>query len=124
ATVTVTIANTGGTAATNFRLDSVFAGSGPLSCGVTGDVTSTISSLAAGASQTFSYPFNLPSLSAVYTARSFVDSQCVVAESNESNNQGTAGYTVLAASQIAVSPASQNYGSVTVGQSADGVFVL
>src|SRR5207244_1738248 len=86
--------NIGSLAAGNFRLDSWFAQRGTLSCGATGSVTETIASLAAGASLTFSYPFSFGTFG-YYYARAFVDSQCAVAETSETNNQAARLYHVI-----------------------------
>src|SRR5207247_74371 len=94
ATLTVTIRNIGAQAAGNLLVDGSFGQGGTLGCGATGSVTETIASLAAGASLTFSYPFNYGTFG-YYYARAFVDSQCAVAETSETNNQASRLYRAV-----------------------------
>ncbi len=86
-------------------------------CGALGNQSVTLADLAAGASVTV----NVDDLPAgglgAKTLRAFVDSQCLTREVNETNNQGTRAYSVLApdfvVTQVNLIPASP---------SANGIF--
>jgi hypothetical protein len=100
ATLSVTVANIGSQAAGEFRLDvwlHLATTAPPPNCGETGSVTQLIAGLAAGASVTFAMPFNFPANTGNYIARAFADSQCVVPESNETDNMATNTYSVTIA---------------------------
>jgi subtilase family serine protease len=95
ASLTVVIQNVGNQAANNFTLSAWFERSSAPSCGNVGSVTQPITSLAAGASMTFVYTFNFSATPGTKTARAYVDSDCVVPETTEGNNQSSRTYTVL-----------------------------
>jgi hypothetical protein len=121
ATMSVTIKNLGSLDAGAFRMDSWFALVGAPSCGATGSVTSNFGGLAAGAEITTNYSFTFPAVVGQHEARAFVESQCLIKEIGESNNQRVRRYNVagpdLAVTNIVVSPTTSNPGgaaSVTV----------
>jgi subtilase family serine protease len=93
ASLTVTVSNIGTAGATAFRVDSWFARSATLTCGLTGSVTENVTSLAAGSSLTLVYPFTFSASYGSFTARAFADSQCVLTEGAE-GNQGSFAYFV------------------------------
>jgi hypothetical protein len=139
ATLTIVVANIGSQAAGEFRLDAwldlPLTASAP-DCVETGSITETIAGLAAGASASFSYSFNRPSVSGNYIARAFVDSQCAVAESDETNNVATHTYSVTIANLMITgmtltpttglpgAPASVTVTIANVGNAPAGSFKL
>ncbi len=87
ATVEVTIANLGNAPAGSFKLGMWFDKTEPPDCGATANTTTTISSLDAGASLTFSYNFNFAVALNSHRVWAFVDSHCEIPESNEAYQQ-------------------------------------
>ncbi|WP_295458863.1 CARDB domain-containing protein [uncultured Thiodictyon sp.] len=69
---------------------------GAQDCGAVGDQSATLSGLASGASQTVTVNGLPAGVAGAKTLRVFVDSQCQIAESDETNNQSTTAYTVTA----------------------------
>ncbi len=67
---------------------------GALACGAAGNQSATLPSLAAGATQTFTFSGLPAGAAGTKTLRAFVDSTCLTAEPNEANNQFTTAYTV------------------------------
>jgi subtilase family serine protease len=63
-------------------------------CGAVGDQVAIIGTLAAGASKTVTVTGLTAPATATGTLRSFVDSSCATAESNETNNQLATSYTI------------------------------
>ena len=63
-------------------------------CGAVGNKSATLGSLAAGASQTVTLS-GLEGTAGTNTLRTFIDSQCQVAELSETNNQLTKSYTIF-----------------------------
>ena len=78
--------------ATGSYLDVWYDSATAAACGDVGDATSSIGALAGLSARTFTYTFSASS--GTYTFQAFADSQCTVTESNETNNQNTATYTV------------------------------
>ena len=89
---TVVVKNAGKRSASGAYLDVWNDSTSTESCGATGDDRSSISTLAAGASETFTFTFT--NASGSYNYHAFADSQCVVAESCETNNQSDKAYTI------------------------------
>jgi Zn-dependent metalloprotease len=74
-------------------------------CGAAGDASTTVDSLAAGASTTVTLN-NIPvdaSGAGSKTLRVFVDSQCATSESNDANNQVTKDYTTVTGPDFVIS---------------------
>jgi subtilase family serine protease len=94
ATLTVTIKNGGKADAANFRLDVWHSLWATAPCGQTGNVGATIPLLGKGATMTFSYPVVFGEPAGNRKAIAFVDSQCAVTETSETNNQKSFLYTV------------------------------
>ena len=85
--VWITVENIGNMAATAFHIDA-YADRTPAGCSDPGDYFITVSGLGAGATQVFSITYRAGDLSnGPHNIYAFVDSQCAVTESNESNNQ-------------------------------------
>jgi len=70
------------------------------SCGANGDTWTSVGVLTASQSKTFTFSMAAPASAGNYTFRAFVDSACLTAESNDSNNQSTLAYTVSQAGQL------------------------
>jgi hypothetical protein len=94
ATLTVTVKNGGKADATNFRLDVWHNRWSSATCGLTGDANVNIPLLAKGASATFNFPVLFSGAPGTRKAIAFVDSQCAVSETSETNNQKSFSYTV------------------------------
>jgi hypothetical protein len=102
ATLTVTVKNGGKADATNFRLDVWHNRWSSATCGLTGDANVNIPLLAKGASTTFNFPAVFSGSPGTRKAIAFVDSQCVVSETNETNNQKSFSYSVSATSSTEI----------------------
>ncbi|WP_295451134.1 CARDB domain-containing protein, partial [uncultured Thiodictyon sp.] len=63
-------------------------------CGTVGDQSTTLASLAAGASQTVTLTGLPAGVVGAKTLRAFIDSACQTAETDDGNNQYTTGYVV------------------------------
>jgi LasA protease len=96
-TVSVEVTNVGSEAVPpgGFRLD-LYVDDAPTACNDFGDYNASLTSLAAGASQTVT--FNLPGFPAAgdHTLRAYADSACAVEEAGEANNQGSTSLGVRA----------------------------
>jgi len=93
---TVTVKNQGAGAGTPGMLQVWVDQGGAQYCGALGDKSATLTSLAAGASQTVTLSGLPTGAAGAKTLRAFVDSQCLTAESDETNNQAATAYTVTA----------------------------
>ncbi len=90
----VTVRNQGAVSASAGYLSVYLNRTTPALCGVYGSRRQAVGTLAAGASKTLSFS-SLPSGTAgTRSFLAFVDSACRTAESDESNNQRTLGYSV------------------------------
>jgi subtilase family serine protease len=69
---------------------------------LTGDANVNIPLLAKGASTTFNFPAVFSGSPGTRKAIAFVDSQCVVSETNETNNQKSFSYSVSATSSTEI----------------------
>src|SRR5207245_11815132 len=94
ATMTTVVQNVGSSTAGSFRVDQWFDRNTTPGCGESGNASITIGSLGSGATVSVSATFSFPAGCGSHTAVVFADSQCVVAESSEANNQGSVSYTV------------------------------
>ena len=114
-TAAVTVKNQGTSAGTVGTLQLWANQAASQACGAVGDKSATIGSLAAGASATVTITGIPAGAAGSKTLRTFVDSQCATAESNEANNQATQAYTVTSpdfvVSSVTLSPASPGTGS-------------
>jgi MYXO-CTERM domain-containing protein len=112
-TFNVTICNNGGAAATNFDLDLYYDRATAPACPTYGDDFVTITTLAAGAcvNRTFS---RTSTPTGTYTAWARVDSGCDISESNETNNNASASYTVSPLPDLAISSFSASVSGGTV----------
>ncbi|GEM_PF-2201550 len=110
-TLCVTIRNGGKSTANNFTLSTWVNRWSSASCGMTGDFNQLVPSLGAGASMTVCYSFTFSGATGNRKVITFADSQCVVDEASETNNQKSALYSVfqppdLAVISLSVAPAS------------------
>jgi subtilase family serine protease len=92
---TMTVANTGGTS-TGVVFSVKLFRDAALTVGCTTSYNAIVlrKALRPGASDTFVIPFTNTATLGAYTLRVLADGGCAVAESNETNNQATAPYTV------------------------------
>ena len=94
-TAYVTVKNQGAAAAAGGWLDAWTHQPTVQPCRSNGNSWAGIGTLAAGTSKTYMLSLTAPGAAGTYTFRSFADSYCQTAESNETNNQTTLSYTVV-----------------------------
>ncbi|WP_295392505.1 CARDB domain-containing protein [uncultured Thiodictyon sp.] len=98
----VTVTNQGTVAGTPGTLQVWADQATAQACAALGDQYTTLPSLAAGASYTVTVSGLLAGAAGTKTLRAFVDSECLTAETDETNNQSTTSYEVMPPPDFAV----------------------
>ncbi|WP_295450591.1 CARDB domain-containing protein, partial [uncultured Thiodictyon sp.] len=115
----VTVTNRGSAAGVPGALQVWSNQTGAPACGALGERSATLSSLAAGASQTVTLTGLAAGAAGAKTLGAFIDSACLTAESDETNNWSGTPYTVvpqdldLAVTALVLSPGSRPSANTT-----------
>jgi hypothetical protein len=91
---TVTVKNSGLTSADGGYLDLWTNALSPQVCGSAGNSWTSVGILAAGATRSVTFTGLRAASTGAKTLRAFVDSECVIPETSDADNQGTLNYTV------------------------------
>ncbi|WP_295458860.1 CARDB domain-containing protein [uncultured Thiodictyon sp.] len=111
----VTVTNKGASAGMPGVLQVWADQSGVQACGAKADQVAILPSLAADASQTFTFSGLPAGLAGTKTLRAFVDSTCLTAEANEANNQYTTTYDTFNDVTLTVAKAGTGSGAIGGG---------